>query len=61
MNRPPGRMLLDNSLASVELEKRYVHRSGDTVWSRARISLVQDSSGSPRILLSKWKTLRRAS
>ncbi len=30
-----------------ELEKRYLHRDGSVVWGRTRISLVQDSQGSP--------------
>ncbi len=32
---------------SVEMEKRYIHRKGNSVWGRTRISLVQDATGSP--------------
>jgi PAS domain S-box-containing protein len=31
----------------VEVEKRYIHRSGNAVWARTRISLVRDSLGEP--------------
>ncbi len=39
--------LLDNASGSVEIEKRYVHRSGKLVWARNRISLVRDSARQP--------------
>jgi PAS domain S-box-containing protein len=39
--------LLKNPGGCVELEKRYIHRSGKEVWGRTGISLVQDSSDSP--------------
>jgi PAS domain S-box-containing protein len=43
--------LLGDPSASVEMEKRYLHRSGKIVWTRARISLVRDGAGSPLYLL----------
>ena len=39
--------LLDNPSASIELEKRYLHRSGNIVWAHTRISSVPDTDGSP--------------
>ena len=39
--------LLAEPSASVEIEKRYLHRSGQIVWARTRISLVGDGSGLP--------------
>jgi PAS domain S-box-containing protein len=30
-----------------EIEKRYIHRNGNVVWGRTRISLVQDPRGTP--------------
>ncbi|MGA1998263.1 MAG: PAS domain S-box protein, partial [Bryobacteraceae bacterium] len=39
--------LLGDPSACVEVEKRYLHRSGNVVWARTRISVVRDSSGSP--------------
>lgn len=41
------RQLLDDHSSSVEAEKRYIHRSGATVWARTRVSLVRDSDRSP--------------
>ncbi len=32
----------------LDVEKRYIHRSGDVVWGRMRLALVQDSGGEPR-------------
>jgi PAS domain S-box-containing protein len=39
--------LQDDLSSSVELEKRYIHRSGNIVCSRTQVSLVRDSSGAP--------------
>ncbi len=32
---------------SVDVQKRYIHRSGAIVWARTKVSLVRDSSGTP--------------
>ena len=45
----------------LEAEKRYIHRNGNVVWGRMRISLVRDCGGNPRILWSMWKTSPSAS
>src|ERR1035438_5515518 len=37
--------------ASAEVEKRYIHRSGNVVWARVRISVVRDSGGNPLYFL----------
>ena len=31
----------------VDAERRYIHRDGDVVWARIRVSLVRDSTGAP--------------
>jgi PAS domain S-box-containing protein len=41
------KQLLADPTTCVELEKRYLHRSGSIVWSRTRISSVPDSEGRP--------------
>ncbi len=33
--------------ACVETERRYIHRGGNVVWARVRVSLVHDPAGSP--------------
>ena len=40
-------LLLGAPSACVEMEKRYLHRSGSVVWVRVRLLLVRDSAGSP--------------
>lgn len=32
---------------TLELEKRYIHKQGHSIWGRVRISLVRDESGQP--------------
>jgi PAS domain S-box-containing protein len=39
--------LRDEPSAFAEVEERYIHRSGNLVWARTRISLVRDSAGNP--------------
>ena len=36
---------------SAEVEKRYIHRSGNVVWARVRISVVRDTGGNPLYFL----------
>ena len=45
--RQTAERLLADPLPCVEMEKRYLHRSGDIVWARTRLSLVRDSAGAP--------------
>jgi len=40
--------LLQDPGGCVEAEKRYIHRSGNVVWGRMRMSIVRDSGGSPQ-------------
>jgi PAS domain S-box-containing protein len=47
LSRRAAERLLTDPSASVEIEKRYLHRSGQIVWARTRISLVLDGSGLP--------------
>ena len=46
-----GRLALERVLgdpsACVEMDKRYLHRSGSIVWVRVRLSLVRDNAGRP--------------
>ena len=37
--------------ASAEVEKRYIHRSGNVVWARVRISVVRDTGDNPLYFL----------
>jgi PAS domain S-box-containing protein len=40
--------LLHGAIESYELEKRYVHASGQTVWVRVNMSLIRNPDGTPR-------------
>ncbi len=42
-----SKLLVDNPPIILEMEKRYLHRSGRTVWAHTRISQVLDSAGAP--------------
>jgi len=48
--RAVERLLADPSCI-VDVEKRYVHRSGSIVWARIRVSLVRDSASNPSYLV----------
>ena len=39
--------LLSGASRIEELEKRYLHRSGNVVWALTRVSLARDGSGAP--------------
>ena len=38
--------------ASVELEKRYIHKQGNVIWVRMRISVVRDGRGEPSYFIA---------
>ena len=40
--------LLDGAIESYELEKRYVHAMGHTLWVRVNMSLIRNPDGAPR-------------
>ena len=40
--------LLDGALEAYELEKRYLHASGRTLWVRVNMSLIRNPDGTPR-------------
>jgi PAS domain S-box-containing protein len=50
-DREPSQQAVERLFAGpsnfVELEKRYIHHSGKSVWARTRISAVRDSAGRP--------------
>jgi len=45
--------LLDGSIGSYELEKRYVHRDGRSVSALLSVSLVRSSEGQPRFFIAQ--------
>lgn len=42
-----GARLLDGSLDSFQVDKRYLTPGGDTMWARLTVSVVRDADGSP--------------
>jgi diguanylate cyclase (GGDEF)-like protein/PAS domain S-box-containing protein len=47
------RQVLDGELRRYQLEKRYLHGSGRTVWINLSVSLVRDSKSKPRYFISQ--------
>jgi PAS domain S-box-containing protein len=49
----PVRRILSGEIETFELEKRYVHASGRTVWIQLDVSLVRDVAGEPLYLIAQ--------
>ena len=47
------RQMLDGTLAHYEMEKRYFHKEGRTIWILLSVSLVRDDNGAPRYFISQ--------
>src|SRR5262249_16064987 len=47
------RQLLDGEIRSYQLEKRYLHRDGQVVWSQLSVSLVRNHDESPLHFISQ--------
>jgi two-component system cell cycle sensor histidine kinase/response regulator CckA len=46
------RELLTGTISSWSIEKRYIHKNGETVWARVRVSLVSDQCQRPQYFIS---------
>jgi diguanylate cyclase (GGDEF)-like protein/PAS domain S-box-containing protein len=45
--------MLDGTIRTFQLEKRYLHRAGHVVWGLLSVSLVRDALGRPRYFISQ--------
>ena len=46
--------MLEGGMPSYELSKRYLHKSGETVWVELNVSLVRDAQGRPMYSVSQF-------
>lgn len=44
--------MLAGQLASIAMEKRYLHKSGETVWVNVTVGLAQNSDGTPKYFIA---------
>ena len=45
--------LLQGEISHYDMEKRYIHRSGEMIWALLSVSLVRDSDGRPEFFISQ--------
>lgn len=45
--------LLDGGLRSYQVERRYLHRDGSTIWGLVNLSVMRDASGQPAFFLAQ--------
>jgi two-component system cell cycle sensor histidine kinase/response regulator CckA len=50
--------LVAGEIASYEMEKRYVHRSGELVWVHLSVSLVRDEEAAPLYFIAQIQDIR---
>ncbi len=53
------RGFLEGNLTSAEFEKRYVHKSGELIWVRIKISAVGDGRGRPSHFITHVEDIRQ--
>jgi diguanylate cyclase (GGDEF)-like protein/PAS domain S-box-containing protein len=51
------RQLLTGDISSYSLDKRYLHKNGETVWANLNVSLVRDDDGAPEYFISVVKDI----
>lgn len=49
------RGLIDGTIPVLDAQKRYLHRSGDTVWAHVNVSVMRDEGGEPLFLLAQLR------
>lgn len=53
------RQITAGEIQTYSLEKRYTHKNGSTVWCHVTVSLVRNSSGEPKYLISVIEDITR--
>jgi PAS domain S-box-containing protein len=56
-DREPVRQLLAAEIHTYQLEKRYVHKDGHTIWVLLNVSLVRHADGSPRYFVKQCQDI----
>lgn len=51
--------LLEANLQSVEIEKRYIHKSGNMVWGLVNISIIRDGFGAPQYVIGQIQDITK--
>ncbi|HEY4318743.1 MAG TPA: diguanylate cyclase [Herbaspirillum sp.] len=51
--------LLRGEIPSYEMEKRYIHSNGATIWALLSVSLVRDTGGNPEFFISQVQDITR--
>jgi diguanylate cyclase (GGDEF)-like protein/PAS domain S-box-containing protein len=51
--------LLRGEISSYEMEKRYIHSNGATIWALLSVSLVRDTDGNPEFFISQVQDITR--
>jgi PAS domain S-box-containing protein len=52
-----GNKLINGEISSFQLEKRYIHKNGESIWVQLNISLVYDKKGSPLHFISQVQNI----
>lgn len=45
--------MLDNKIKNYQMEKRYIHKDGHTIWALLNVSLVRNDDGKPKFFISE--------
>jgi PAS domain S-box-containing protein len=56
-DREPVRQMLAAKIHTYQLEKRYVHKDGHTIWVLLNVSLVRHADGSPRYFVKQCQDI----
>ena len=51
------RQLLDGTIRTYQMEKRYLHKQGHVVWILLSVSMVRDSTGQPLYLIAQMQDI----
>ncbi|MFC3815511.1 PAS domain S-box protein [Lysobacter sp. GCM10012299] len=51
------RGLIDGSIPTLDAQKRYLHRSGETLWAHINIAVMRDDFGAPLYLLVQLRDI----
>ena len=47
------KQMLDNKINTYQMEKRYIHKNGKTIWALLNVSIIRDEENNPKYFISE--------
>src|SRR3954465_8707694 len=59
LDLPSIEQLLAGEIPNFQVEKRYLHKSGEIIWALLHVSLIRDEQGRPEVFIAQLKDITK--